>query len=277
MPIKMYSIGEISKLVKISSDTLRYYDEIQLLNPDYINPSNNYRFYDEEQVKDLLYIMDLKSYGFNLEEIKVIIQLSDEAKIKKLFAKKKAELVKQRGNIDSVIEKIENKLKVMKFMEETDMNEKILVIDDAPFMRMMVKDILTKNGYEVIEAADGKEGIEQFKTHSPALVLIDIVMPSMDGIAAVKEIKKIDKGAKIVMLSALGQPAYIADSLISGAVDFIVKPFQADRLALTAAKHLAENTELDIEKITQWRDECKEPEMTISQSEIDKVISSAVK
>jgi len=88
----MYSIGEISKLVKISPDTLRYYDEIQLLNPDYINPSNNYRFYTEEQVKELLYIMELKDCGFNLEEIKKILKLSDGSKIEKLFEKKKADL-----------------------------------------------------------------------------------------------------------------------------------------------------------------------------------------
>ena len=105
----MYSIGEISKMVKISSDTLRYYDEIQLLNPDYINPSNNYRFYSEEQVKELLYIMDLKDCGFNLDEIKIIIKLTDETEMKRIFAKKESELLEQSKKINITLKKIRAK------------------------------------------------------------------------------------------------------------------------------------------------------------------------
>ena len=97
-------------MLKISLDTLRYYNEIQLLNPDYINPSNNYRFYSEAQVKELLYIMDLKECGFNLDEIKVIVKLNDETKIKEMYAKKEAELLSQRKKIDLTLEKIKNKI-----------------------------------------------------------------------------------------------------------------------------------------------------------------------
>lgn len=257
--IYLYSIGEISKMVKISSDTLRYYDEIRLLNPDYINPSNNYRFYNEDQVKELLYIMELKDCGFNLDEIKKIVKLSDEAEIKKLFKKKNFELLKQRKKINSSSEKITNKLKTMKDMEEKDLNKKILIIDDAAFMRMMVHDILKKNGYEVIEAADGIEGIEKFTEHTPALILMDITMGKMDGLTATREIKRIDDGAKIIMLSAVSTPGSIAGSFISGAVDFIAKPFQADRLLETVKKHLEEDVKRDIDIIRNWwQNECKQ-------------------
>ena len=92
----MYSIGEISKMIKITSVTLRYYDEINLLTPDYINPSNSYRFYSEEQVKELLYIMDLKDCGFNLDEIKIILKLNNKTKIKQMLKQKQNELSNQR-------------------------------------------------------------------------------------------------------------------------------------------------------------------------------------
>jgi len=98
-------------MLKISLDTLRYYNEIQLFNPDYINPSNNYRFYSEEQIKDLLYIMDLKECGFNLDEIKSIIKLNDETEIKEIYAKKEIELLNQRKKIDLSLEKIKTKTK----------------------------------------------------------------------------------------------------------------------------------------------------------------------
>ena len=111
------------------------------------------------------------------------------------------------------------------------MAKKILVVDDAAFMRMMIKDILSKNGFEVVgEAADGVQAIEKFKETSPDLVTMDITMPEMDGITALKEIKKIDSSAKIIMCSAMGQQAMVIDAIQAGAKDFIVKPFQADRV-----------------------------------------------
>ena len=257
--------------MKISSDTLRYYDEIQLLNPDYINPANNYRFYNEEQVKELLYIMELKDCGFNLEEIKQVLKLGDEGRIEKLFEKKKVDLVNRRRKIDASIERITNKLKIMKATEENDMSEKILIVDDAPFMRMMVRDILSKNGYNVtniFDAADGIDAIGQFVAHRPALVLMDITMPNMDGLAAISEIKKIDANAKFVMLSAAKQPEHIADSLIAGAVDFIQKPFQADRLLEVVRKHLAEDTELNPDIIKTWLDERDQPQIINSGADM---------
>ena len=111
------------------------------------------------------------------------------------------------------------------------MAKNILICDDAAFMRMMIKDILTKNGYNVAgEAENGLKAVEKFKEVNPDLVLMDITMPEMDGIQALKEIKKIDGGAKVIMCSAMGQQAMVIESIQAGAKDFIVKPFQAERV-----------------------------------------------
>ncbi len=108
---------------------------------------------------------------------------------------------------------------------------RVLVVDDAAFMRMMVKDILSKNGYEVVgEAENGMKAVEKFNELRPDLTTMDITMPEMDGISAVKAIKKIDPKAKIVMCSAMGQQAMVIEAIQAGARDFIVKPFQQDRV-----------------------------------------------
>lgn len=111
------------------------------------------------------------------------------------------------------------------------MAKNILVCDDAAFMRMMIKDILTKNGYNVAgEAENGRKGVEKYNELKPDLVLMDITMPEMDGIQALKEIKAADANAKVIMCSAMGQQAMVIESIQAGAKDFIVKPFQADRV-----------------------------------------------
>ena len=111
------------------------------------------------------------------------------------------------------------------------MATRVLVVDDAAFMRMMVKDILSKNGYEIVgEAENGMKALEKYQELKPDLVTMDITMPEMDGITAVKEIKKVDPGAKVVMCSAMGQQAMVIEAIQAGARDFIVKPFQADRV-----------------------------------------------
>lgn len=119
------------------------------------------------------------------------------------------------------------------------MANRILIVDDAAFMRMMIRDILTKNGYEVVgEAQDGAQAIEKFKELHPDLVTMDITMPEMDGITALKEIRKLDALAKVIMCSAMGQQAMVIDAIQAGAKDFIVKPFQADRVIEAIKKTL---------------------------------------
>ncbi len=111
------------------------------------------------------------------------------------------------------------------------MAKKILICDDAAFMRMMIKDILTKNGYNIAgEAENGKKAVEKFNETKPDLVLMDITMPEMDGIQALKKIKEMDPGACVIMCSAMGQQAMVIEAIQSGAKDFIVKPFQAERV-----------------------------------------------
>lgn len=111
------------------------------------------------------------------------------------------------------------------------MAKNILICDDAAFMRMMIKDILTKNGYNiVVEAENGAKAVEKYAELKPDLVLMDITMPEMDGIEALKKIKAADANASIIMCSAMGQQAMVIESIQSGAKDFIVKPFQADRV-----------------------------------------------
>ncbi|KGT72701.1 chemotaxis protein CheY [Bradyrhizobium japonicum] len=120
------------------------------------------------------------------------------------------------------------------------MSNKILIVDDAAFMRMMIKEILTKNGFSVVgEASDGAQAVEKYKELGPDLVTMDITMPEMDGITALKEIKKIDQNARIIMCSAMGQQAMVIDAIQAGAKDFIVKPFQADRVIEAIKKTLS--------------------------------------
>ncbi|MDO4513885.1 MAG: response regulator [Lachnospiraceae bacterium] len=111
------------------------------------------------------------------------------------------------------------------------MAKNILVCDDAAFMRMMIKDILTKNGYTVAgEAENGVKAVEKYNELKPDLVLMDITMPEMDGIQALKKIKEGAPNAVVIMCSAMGQQAMVIESIQAGAKDFIVKPFQAERV-----------------------------------------------
>lgn len=119
------------------------------------------------------------------------------------------------------------------------MATRVLVVDDAAFMRMMIKDILSKNDFEVVgEAANGQEAVEKYKELKPDLTTMDITMPEMDGISAVKEIKGLDPAAKIIMCSAMGQQAMVIEAIQAGAKDFIVKPFQPDRVVEAMRKAL---------------------------------------
>jgi two-component system chemotaxis response regulator CheY len=115
----------------------------------------------------------------------------------------------------------------------------ILVVDDAAFMRMMIKDVLSKNGFEICgEAENGAKAIEKYKELNPDLVIMDITMPEVDGIQAVKEIKKLNGAAKVIMCSAMGQQAMVIEAIQAGAKDFIVKPFQAERIIEAVKKVL---------------------------------------
>lgn len=116
---------------------------------------------------------------------------------------------------------------------------KILCVDDAAFMRMMVKNALTQNGYsDVYEAVDGMDAVEKFDELHPDLVIMDITMPNMDGLEALKTIRGKDPNASVVMCSAMGQEAMVVEAIKAGAKDFIVKPFKPDRIIKTVASIL---------------------------------------
>jgi two-component system chemotaxis response regulator CheY len=107
----------------------------------------------------------------------------------------------------------------------------VLVCDDAIFMRTMITDILTQAGYEVVgEAESGAQAVERYRALKPDLVTMDIVMPDMGGIEAVREICKVNPEAKILMCSAMGQQALVVEAIQAGAKDFVVKPFQPSRV-----------------------------------------------
>lgn len=116
---------------------------------------------------------------------------------------------------------------------------KILITDDAAFMRMMLKDILQKNGYEIAgEATNGNESVSLYEQTKPDLVTMDITMPGCDGISALKQIMAKDPNAKVLMCSAMGQQSMVIESIQAGAKDFIVKPFQPDRVIAAIKKAL---------------------------------------
>ena len=121
------------------------------------------------------------------------------------------------------------------------MGKKILLADDAAFMRMMLKDALTKGGYtEVYEAVDGADAVEKFDEINPDLVILDITMPNMDGLEALKTIRGKNGAANVIMCSAMGQESMVMDAVRSGAKDFIVKPFKPDRILKTVTTILGE-------------------------------------
>ena len=111
------------------------------------------------------------------------------------------------------------------------MGSKILVVDDSAFMRRIVKNILTRNGFqEIVEARNGLEAIEVFRRDSPDLVLLDVIMPGMGGIEALRRIRDLDENAEVVMLTAVGQEEMRNECLRLGALDYIVKPFEEEQV-----------------------------------------------
>ena len=117
---------------------------------------------------------------------------------------------------------------------------RVLVVDDAAFMRKMVSDALAKGGHEIVgEAGNGLEAVERFQELRPDVTTLDITMPEKDGLAALKEIMAFDPSARVIMCSALGQESKVLESIKAGAKDFVIKPFQPDRVLEAVAKAVA--------------------------------------
>ncbi|MDI6716278.1 MAG: response regulator [Actinomycetota bacterium] len=119
------------------------------------------------------------------------------------------------------------------------MGKNVLVVDDAAFMRMKIIKLLTENGYQVIgEAGNGEEAVSKYQQLRPDLVIMDITMPIMDGITAINEIKKLDDSAKVIVCSAMGQQNMVIQAIKSGAKDYVLKPFQPDRVLEAVKKQV---------------------------------------
>ena len=120
------------------------------------------------------------------------------------------------------------------------MSKKVLIVDDAVVLRMMIKGILSKHGYEVVgEAQNGVEAVDKYKQLQPDLVTMEMVMPEMDGITAVRQIMSMDPNAKIIMCTSMGQQALVVEAIQAGAKSFITKPFQPPKILETISKVLA--------------------------------------
>lgn len=112
--------------------------------------------------------------------------------------------------------------------------KRVLIVDDAAFMRLAIKTILEKNGFKVVgEATDGIEGVKKYKELEPDIVTMDITMPGMTGLEALKAIRTINPNANVVMLSAMGQEGMVKEAVMNGAKSFIVKPFKEDHVIKT--------------------------------------------
>ncbi|MBU4556934.1 MAG: response regulator [Actinobacteria bacterium] len=118
------------------------------------------------------------------------------------------------------------------------MSKTVLVVDDAAFMRMMIRDILAKEGYVIHEAVNGRDAVDKYRELQPDLVTMDITMPEMSGLEALRAIRSADSAARVLMVSAMGQQKMIVEALESGAMDFLVKPFQPTKVLETVKKCL---------------------------------------
>lgn len=116
---------------------------------------------------------------------------------------------------------------------------KILIVDDAEFLRVRITKMLSGDGFQVFEAENGLKAVATYKEIHPDLVLMDVTMPEMDGLTALKEIRKFDPSAKVIMLTALGQESVVLEAVKSGARDFVVKPFERERVMNAINKLLA--------------------------------------
>lgn len=183
----MYTIGDVSKIVNISANTLRYYDEIALLKPCMVQTNNQYRYYSDSQIKEITFILELKQYGLSLDEIKILLQDKSNQKLKPMLEEKRVELCNEIARLKERYIFLEKRIYKIDWEGERKMNDgKVLIVDDFELARKMIRNIIEEYGYTVIgEASNGEEAIEAYDILKPEIVIMDITMPKMDGIDVV--------------------------------------------------------------------------------------------
>jgi two-component system chemotaxis response regulator CheY len=277
----LYTIGEISKIVNISANTLRYYDEIELLKPSFIENGNQYRYYSDEQIKDITFIMELKQYGFTLYEIKELMKNRNNQKLKEMLEKKRIKLHNEIGRLMDSSILLEKRIFEIIREDELKINgKKVLIVDDLALVRIIIKNIIEGYGYTVVgEVANGEEAIIAYEELKPDLIIMDIVMPKMDGIDAVKRITEKHKNARIIMCSAMNTASIILESINVGARDFVSKPLSSHGLMNAVIRSFNDNYNVDFKRIEHVSKIVENTDFNISlkQEEIDTFIYKIIK
>jgi len=252
----MYSIGEIAKIVQVSVDTLRYYDEIDLLKPCYIQEENRYRYYSKDQLNDLVFILEMKSYGFSLDAIRELLACQDPSRIEQALQGRIRELSVEQHSFEKTLQRITHKLQQLSDKEDMPPTNTVLIVDDVAFMRMVLRDIVEKHGYIVLgEAATAQEGVDLCSQMKPDFVIMDLhFAEGMDGIHATRHIRRLHHEARIIICSARGSIENILLSIHNGAQAFVVKPFQAEYLleAVSALSSSKDTPKWDIPRVRAW-------------------------
>lgn len=252
----MFTIGDISKVVNISANTLRYYDEIGLLKPYLVQASNQYRYYSNSQIKELTYILELKQYGFSLDEIKILLQDNSNLRLKSMLEKRRVELRNEINSLEEQYVLLEKRISKISREDELKMKEgTVLIVDDFELARKIIRNIVEEYGYTVVgEASTGEEGIAAYDTLKPDLVIMDIVMPKMDGIDAAVQILKKYENARIIMCSAMNKAKVLLKSLKIGVRDFVSKPISSIRLIEALERSLDNNYSFNKDEVVSTND-----------------------
>lgn len=269
----MYTIGQISKMVNITANALRYYDEIALLKPIKQDHMTGYRYYSDSQIKELIKIQELKYYGFSLNEIKDLLHADQDQLYKALSTKMQS--LRQAYMNDGIRLKI-----IMKKMGKLDMdkNKLIMLVECVSLERMIMSEILHAQGFtNIIYCVNGQEAVEQYEKHMPHLVITGITMPVMDGLYASKLIMQKHNDARFIFCTYMSQLHILYDAVSSGCcVDFIAKPFGVERL-VNSVIHAFEEDQAEINiknigvlayEINHGNDAYKN-QLNLNQNEID--------
>ena len=277
----IYTIGEISKIVRISANALRYYDEAGVIKPEKVDADSRYRYYSEEQINDILFIQELKSYGFPLAAIKELLRPKDNERLRQALKKRLDSLLCETDQSEAKIKMVQRRLEQLEGYGAIPNNLRILVVDDISLERMVIKNIVEGYGYKVAgEASNGKEGIKKYEDLKPDLVIIGICMPEMDGIYASARIKEKHPEAKIVICSSMSQTQLVLEAFKAGANDFVAKPFAAERLSEAMAGALNGQGSINCGSICFWENNLKmeqlqaESMLPLEQEQVDLLITA---